>query len=147
LPSTVGLALTGLHRPKGLCHRAFRGRRREERKMKTTTARSRWSPALLGCRRYAGLHRSPSVQGANPKDRWYHGPPPRRLAHRPLPLPHQDCRRCFLQARPALRVPDRRWYCLVHAATGFSVGSHTSPPPSGEGRALGTWDSMAGPSR
>jgi hypothetical protein len=32
VPSTVGLALTGLHRFKGLHHRAIRGRRREEKK-------------------------------------------------------------------------------------------------------------------
>jgi hypothetical protein len=50
VPSTVGLALTGLHQPTGLRHRAFSRRRREERKMKTTAARSRWSSALLGNR-------------------------------------------------------------------------------------------------
>jgi hypothetical protein len=120
VPSTVGLALTGLHWPKGLHHRAFRGRRREERKMKTMIARSRWSPASLGHRRYARLLGSPSVQGADPMDRWHHRPPPRYQACRPLPSPRQDRRRCFLQARPAL--------CLVCAATRFSVGSPTLPP-------------------
>jgi hypothetical protein len=74
VPSTFGLALTGLHRPKVLHHRAFRGKRREERK--TTTARSQWSPASLGRRRYVGLCGSPLVQGVDPKDRWHHGPPP-----------------------------------------------------------------------
>jgi hypothetical protein len=137
--STVGLALTGLHRPKGLCHHAFRARRTEERKMKMTAARSRWSSALLGHRRYAGLCESPSVQGADPKDCWHHGLPPRRQAHRPLPSQRQDRCRCFLQARPALWVLDRCRYCLVRETTGFCIGSPTLPPhlakaePSGRG--------------
>jgi hypothetical protein len=47
VPSTTGFALTGLHQPKGLHHRAFR-RMREDRKTKMTVARSRWSSVPLG---------------------------------------------------------------------------------------------------
>jgi hypothetical protein len=44
VPSTIGVAPTGLHWPKGSHHRAIRERRREEKKKKTS-ASSRWSPA------------------------------------------------------------------------------------------------------
>jgi hypothetical protein len=83
--SIVGIVPTGLHRSMTLHHRAVRGRRREKKKM--TSATSRWSPAPLRYRRYAGRCTSPSVHGANPKDHWHHGPPPRRQPHRPLPSP------------------------------------------------------------
>jgi hypothetical protein len=49
-PSMVGIAPTGLHRSMTLHHRAIRGRRREEKKMKTAAAKSRWSLAPLGRR-------------------------------------------------------------------------------------------------
>jgi hypothetical protein len=106
--STIGLSLTRLHRPKVLRHQAYRGRRREERKMKTPAARSLWSSAPLGHRRYARLRGSLTVQGADPKDSLHHGPPPHRQARRLLPSLCRDHRRHFLQARPALRAPGRR---------------------------------------
>jgi hypothetical protein len=45
VPSTVGVAPIGLHRPKGSRHRAIKERRREEKRKKKTSAPSRWSPA------------------------------------------------------------------------------------------------------
>jgi hypothetical protein len=64
---TVGVAPTELHQTKGPCYRAVRGQRKEDKK-KMMSATSRWSLALLGCRRYAGWHASPSVHGTEPKD-------------------------------------------------------------------------------
>jgi hypothetical protein len=75
VPSMVGISPTGLHQIKDPCHRAIRGRRREEKK-KTTSATSRWSPASFWHWRYARWHATPSVNGTNPKDHWRHGPQP-----------------------------------------------------------------------
>jgi hypothetical protein len=47
VPFMVGVAPTGLHRTKGPCHRAVKGRKLEEKK-RTTRAASRWSPACRG---------------------------------------------------------------------------------------------------
>jgi hypothetical protein len=103
--STVGIVPTELHWSMTHHHRAIGGRRRKEKK-KTMSATSRWSPAPLGRRRYARWHASPLVHGADPKDRWHHGPPPHRQPCRLLPGPRRVCRRHFLQARQALRALD-----------------------------------------
>jgi hypothetical protein len=52
MSSTVGTAPNGLHRSMTLHHRAIKRRRREVKKMKMTSARSRWSPTPSRRRRY-----------------------------------------------------------------------------------------------
>jgi hypothetical protein len=84
--STVGIAPIRLHLSMTLHHRAVKGRRREEEEKAMSDA-SWWSPAPLGRRRSAGRRASPSVHGADPKDRRHHRPAPRCQPRRPIPSP------------------------------------------------------------
>jgi hypothetical protein len=79
-------------------------------------------------RRYPGQCASPSIHGADPKDRWHHGPPPCRQPRRPLPLPCLHRRRHFLQAKQAPRTPGCCQISRVRVATGCSIGLPTLPP-------------------
>jgi hypothetical protein len=101
-PRLGTLPPTGLHRGLGPLHRVIRRRRREKKK-KTKPTTSRWSPTPLEHRRYARRQGSPSVHGADPKDRWCHGPPPRRQPHQHCPLPCLRHRH-FLQAKPTVQT-------------------------------------------
>jgi hypothetical protein len=132
--------VTPVHDPSSSIHQ---GRRREEKK--TMSARSRWSPAPLGCRRYVRRQGSPSVHGADPKDRWHQGPPPRRQPRRPLPSPRQDRSLPSSAAGPSGSdtPPDLKSPCSNRLLRRFT--HHATQ--SDKGRAPGSWDSTAGPSR
>jgi hypothetical protein len=70
------------------------------------------------------------------------GPLPPRTATMPPTSPTPSLAaldRCqhFLQARQALRAPGRRRISRVHAATGCSIGSSTTPPHPAKAERLG----------
>jgi hypothetical protein len=90
-----------MHGPSSSSHQ---GEKKKKKKKKTLSATSRLSLTPLERRWYAGQRRSPLVHGADPKDRWCHGPPPQRQPRWHPPVLHLR-RRHFLQVKQALRTP------------------------------------------